>query len=222
MEIDGGNIFKSVVTSIDKSTRGNPGEKNAKFYEETVYGNINKNDVTGIFGSFNSLPNKKQLKVGKITDIKKGKAFIQTVVDKEKVESFEINISKIDMNNDNKNIFFEVTDKRLISISGGIVQGMSGSPIIQNDKIIGAVSHVIVDNPVNGYAAPRGFPGPRALRPSDAASPEASAGSPSGAGLGGPVPSAPQARQLFPGGVSSGAVVVPRPPVRSRAPASSS
>ena len=55
------------------------------------------------------------------------------------------------MNNDNKNIFFEVTDKRLISISGGIVQGMSGSPIIQNDKIIGAVSHVIVDNPVNGY-----------------------------------------------------------------------
>ena len=152
VEVKEGEIFKSKVTSIDKSSRGNPGEKNAKFYKEVVYGDINKNEITGIFGDFRyKLPEKKELPVGKASDIKKGKAFIQTVIHGEKVESFEINISKLDFNNDTKNIYFEVTDKRLLEKSGGIIQGMSGSPIIQDDKIIGAVSHVIVDNPANGY-----------------------------------------------------------------------
>jgi len=152
VEVKEGKIFKSSVTSIERSTKGNPGGKNAKFFENEVYGDITKNELTGIFGNFKyNLLSKKSLKVGKESEIKKGKAFIQTVVKNEEVESFSIKILKIDLNNQTKNIFFEVTDKNLLEKSGGIVQGMSGSPIIQDEKIIGAVSHVIVDNPANGY-----------------------------------------------------------------------
>ena len=75
-----------------------------------------------------------------------------TVVSGEKVENFDINILKVsDNSNSTKNILFEVTDQELLKISGGIVQGMSGSPIIQGDNIIGCVTHVVVDDPTKGY-----------------------------------------------------------------------
>ena len=76
---------------------------------------------------------------------------ILTVLKNNKVEEFNINILKIDSTTKIKNIYFEITDKNLINQTGGIVQGMSGSPIIQNNKIIGAVTHVIINEPVTGY-----------------------------------------------------------------------
>lgn len=152
VEVRRGTIFESLVTSIDRSTEGNAGTKNAKFYSNNKYGNIEKNTVAGIYGKYTENINKENaLEVGKPEDLKLGEATIYTVINDEKIEEFKINIKKINLNSKIKNITFEVTDERLLNVSGGIVQGMSGSPIIQNNKIFGAVTHVIVNNPTNGY-----------------------------------------------------------------------
>ena len=153
LEIKDGKIYNSIVTGINPSNNGNPGEKNARYDTNDIYGNITENSTAGIFGTYtDKLPDNKLYKVASSDDIKLDKASIFTVVDGEKVEEFSINILKINENDKGtKNILFEVTDERLLSLSGGIVQGMSGSPIIQNDKIIGAVTHVVVDAPTKGY-----------------------------------------------------------------------
>ena len=98
------------------------------------------------------LPNTKLYKVANSNEIKLDKASILTVIQDDKIEEFDIKILKINNNNNiTKNILFEVTDEKLLNSSGGIVQGMSGSPIIQNNKIIGAITHVVVEDPTKGY-----------------------------------------------------------------------
>lgn len=153
IEVRDGKIFKSEVQGIIKSTTGVPGEKSAKYYTNTIYGKITANTDTGIFGSYNTnFSNKKLYKVAAPSEIKLGKASILTVIKDETVEQFDINIIKI--NNDRqkiKNILFNITDVKLLEATGGVVQGMSGSPIIQDEMIIGAVTHVIVDDPTKGY-----------------------------------------------------------------------
>lgn len=149
---DTGSIFSSTVTGITKSTDGNPGEKNAHSNSQDVYGMVSENTASGIFGEYTApLPNAKMYKVAKPEEIKLGEAKILTVIDGDKVESFDINILKINQNSKTKNILFEVTDKNLLDVAGGIVQGMSGSPIIQGDNIIGAVNFVVVDRTNKGY-----------------------------------------------------------------------
>ena len=151
IEVKTGSIFRSSVTSIDRSYVGSAGSKNAKFYSNDKYGTINKNTKKGIYGIYNNdINNLETMKVGKYEDIKLGTAFIYTVLSGEEVNKYEINIDKIN-NTDVKNIHFSIESNELINKTGGIVQGMSGSPIIQNDMIIGAVTHVIVDNPTTGY-----------------------------------------------------------------------
>lgn len=152
VEIKSGNIFRNSIVSIDKSTIGHAGSKNAKYFYNTIYGSIYKNTNHGIFGKYTAdIENMKLVEVGKSEDVKIGKAKIYTVLNGEKVEEFNINITSINENSDTKNITFEIDDKTLIDSTGGVVQGMSGSPIIQGDKIIGVVTHVIVDNPNTGY-----------------------------------------------------------------------
>lgn len=152
VEVKTGSIFESSVTSIDRSTTGNAGTKNAKFYKNNVLGDVNKNTISGIYGIYKKPINEDNLiEVGSPEYLKKGKAYIYTVIDKEKVESFEINITDIKIDAKIKNISFEITDNVLKEKSGGIVQGMSGSPIIQDNKIFGAVTHVIINNPYTGY-----------------------------------------------------------------------
>ncbi len=153
LEIKDGKIYNSEVTGITRSDNGNPGEKNARYDTTTVYGNVKENTTSGIFGEYTTdVPNKKLYKVASYDDIKLGSAKMLTVTNGEEIKEFDINILKI-MNgiNTNKNLLFEVTDKELLDLSGGIVQGMSGSPIIQDDNIIGAVTHVVVDDPTKGY-----------------------------------------------------------------------
>lgn len=150
VEIKDGNIFKNTIVSIDKSSDGYAGSKNAKYYYNTRYGNILKNTNRGIFGKYASNIDDYEL-VMVSDDIKIGDAYIYTVLDGNKVEEFKINIIGININSDTKNITFEIVDDRLIKETGGIVQGMSGSPIMQNGNIIGVVTHVIVDNPLTGY-----------------------------------------------------------------------
>ena len=153
LEIKNGKIYSSVVTGITPSNEGNPGEKNARYDVNDIYGNIKENTTAGIFGMYTQeIPQGKLYKVAKKEEIKIGNASILTVIDNNNIEEFKINILKINpSSNENKNILFEVTDETLLNKTGGIVQGMSGSPIIQDNKIIGAVTHVVVDDCTKGY-----------------------------------------------------------------------
>ena len=149
VDIDDGKIFKSSVTGITKSTNGNPGSKNALYYNDVVYGNINKNTHSGIFGNFSA--NTDNLKLYKVSNPVLGDAKILTVIDSDTIKEYSINITKINEFKETKNILFDITDTELLNKTGGIVQGMSGSPIIQGDNIVGSVTHVVVDNPEKGY-----------------------------------------------------------------------
>lgn len=152
-EIKSGYLIDSKVTGITKSNRGIPGEKNAILYSENINGDIIKNTNKGLFGSYtNDLLNTKLYKVAELKDIKTGPAKILTVISDNKIDEFNINILSVKETKDKlKNIEFEVTDKKLLDETNGIVQGMSGSPIIQDNYIIGAVTHVIVNDPHRGY-----------------------------------------------------------------------
>ena len=151
-EISEGSIYSSTVSDIKKSTNGNTGEKKAKIDKSNGIGNIFINDESGIYGKYiDNYSNRELIDVGDISSIKKGVASIRTVISGKNVEDYSINIINIDESNDTKNILFEITDKKLINSTGGIVQGMSGSPIIQDNKIIGVVNYVIVDNTKRGY-----------------------------------------------------------------------
>ena len=150
LNVKDGKIYNSNVTDIERSESGNPGSKDATISDNEI-GNINKNTKKGIFGKINYIPNKKKYKVASISDIKLDKAKILTVINDNKINEYEIEIKKILDDNSNKNILFEITDKELLNKTGGIVQGMSGSPIIQDDYIIGAVTHVVINNPKYGY-----------------------------------------------------------------------
>ena len=151
LEIKDGKIYSSTVTGITRSDIGKPGEKAARYDSSDIFGNVKENTTSGIFGNYTStIPDKKLYKVAKENDIKTGNATIFTVIDGNTIESFAINILRINKNT-TKNILFEITDSNLLRNTGGIVQGMSGSPIIQDNFIVGAVTHVVVDDPTKGY-----------------------------------------------------------------------
>ena len=151
-EISEGNIYNADVSNIRKSVNGNAGTKDAVIDRNSNIGNIKSNETEGIFGKYTeSFNNKELMDVGKVSDIKKGSATIRTVIDKDLIESFSINILNIDESSDTKNILFEIDDDKLLKKTGGVVQGMSGSPIIQNNKLIGVVNYVIVDSTKRGY-----------------------------------------------------------------------
>lgn len=152
VEIKSGEIFYSNITGITRSSGGNPGEKNATFDIDNVYGSIKENESSGIFGTYEKeIDNSKLIEVGTKEEIKLGKAKMLTVLSGDTVEEFTINITSIDKNNNIKNILFEITDSKLIKETNGVVSGMSGSPIIQNNKLVAAVTHVVVSDPIKGY-----------------------------------------------------------------------
>ncbi|MBC5637161.1 SpoIVB peptidase [Ornithinibacillus sp. BX22] len=158
IEIHDGTIVRSTVTSIQKGNNGTPGEKQAKFsIRENKIGTITKNSPFGIFGKLDeSIENGKYDKPMPIAlshEVKEGPAKILTVIDGEKVEEFDVEIvSSVPQKTPaTKGMVIQITDPKLLEATGGIVQGMSGSPIIQNDKVIGAVTHVFVNDPTSGY-----------------------------------------------------------------------
>ncbi|KAA9026241.1 SpoIVB peptidase [Niallia endozanthoxylica] len=156
--VDDGQIVKSTVTSIEKGSNGNPGEKLARFSsDKEVIGNIKRNSPYGIFGELNrDIKNgimDEPLPIALSHQVKEGAAQILTVVDDDEVKLFDIEIvSTIPQKFPaTKGMVIKVTDPELIGKTGGIVQGMSGSPIIQDGKLIGAVTHVFVNDPTSGY-----------------------------------------------------------------------
>lgn len=158
LSVDKGQLLQAKVQSIQEGTAGTPGEIRGVFYEaESPLGGLEKNSIYGIFGNaYHPIENplyEKPLAVGNQNQVEKGKAYILTTLDDNKLQRFEIEIEKISHQRkpSDKGMVIRVTDQRLLEKSGGIVQGMSGSPIIQNDRIIGAVTHVFVNNPEKGY-----------------------------------------------------------------------
>ncbi|WP_188453702.1 SpoIVB peptidase [Virgibacillus oceani] len=158
IQIYDGTIVRSNVTSIDKGNNGTPGEKQAEFsIGENKIGTITKNSPFGIFGELNKpIKNNimdKPMPIALSHQVKEGPAKILTVLDGEKVEEFDIEIvSSVPQKYPaTKGMIIQVTDPELLKRTGGIVQGMSGSPIIQDGKIIGAVTHVFVNDPTSGY-----------------------------------------------------------------------
>lgn len=153
-DVNNGVILSSTVNSIRKATPGNAGEKKATL-DNKVVGTILDNQITGVYGNIlkNNISNKRLIEVGTQEDIKKGPATIITTLSDNIPREYKIEIIDVVKQDETsvKGIKIRITDERLLKETGGIVQGMSGSPIIQNDKLVGAVSHVIVDNPNIGY-----------------------------------------------------------------------
>ena len=150
VEIKSGNIFASYITNIEKSYPGVAGSKISNFYENSVYGTINKNTKYGIFGTYLS-NQKEEIPIKVSNNIKIGKAYIKTVLEGNRINNYLIEITSINETSQTKNITFKIIDEELINKSGGVIQGMSGSPIIQGDAIVGVLTHVVVDNPITGY-----------------------------------------------------------------------
>ena len=148
-EIKDGNIYEASVQSIIKSKRGVAGEKNAITNKNNLYGTVKENELTGIYGTYTKEINKDLIEIS--DTITTGEAYIKTVIKDDVVEDFKINILQVDKKSKTKNILFEITDSKLLKETGGIIQGMSGSPIIQNNKLVGAVNYVIVNDTSKGY-----------------------------------------------------------------------
>ena len=151
LSVKSGNILNCDILSVSKSSKGHPGEINGAFDCNTI-GNISINSQIGIYGnmSCDEFSSDNAIPVAAKEQICESEAYILSDVIGQKTEKYSIKINKI-TNDSDKGLIIEITDPRLIDCTGGIVQGMSGSPIIQNDKIVGAVTHVFVDDPTRGY-----------------------------------------------------------------------
>ena len=152
-EIDGAQIL-----SIVKGEKNEPGKIEGTIRSNIMIGNIYNNTQFGIFGVIKNTENlnlnfNRKMKIASRNEIKTGEAICLSNIDGE-VKEYKLNITKIYQNNnyDNKSMLITIIDENLINKSGGIVQGMSGSPIIQNGKFVGAITHVLVNNPTIGYA----------------------------------------------------------------------
>ncbi len=152
MTIKTGSILSSELTEIVKGKKGEPGELTGVIHREEILGEVNQNTEVGIYGALlqGNTYDQTPLSIGLKQDVKVGKAEILSNIEGDTIERYQIEIEKIGKTN-GKDMMLRVTDERLLEKTGGIVQGMSGSPIIQNGKLIGAVTHVLVNNPEQGY-----------------------------------------------------------------------
>ena len=160
MEVKGGSLYKTEIIAIKKGQGGTPGELTGviDYNLSNKIGTIDMNSVEGIFGTVDlkgaDAISGEAMPIGLKQDVEPGKAQILCCVDGEKIpKSYDVNIKAVHLDHDNINrgIELEVTDAALLEQTGGIVQGMSGSPILQNGKIVGAVTHVLVNDPTRGY-----------------------------------------------------------------------
>lgn len=157
MNSENGEIMKAQISSIEQGAKGNPGEIRGMFFEsKNALGDIKSNTKFGIYGTVDDSQmktKKKEFPVALQNEVKLGKAYILSTVEEDKVEEYEVEVVKVDKqySPEAKSLIIQVTDKKLLRKTGGIVRGMSGSPIIQNGKIIGAVTHVFVNDPTKGY-----------------------------------------------------------------------
>lgn len=159
LDIASGEFVTTKIVSVVKGEKGKTGKIQGTIEDSKNIGQIYKNTGFGIYGKVENtssinIDTSKEMEVAYREEIKTGKAKILCSLDNENVQEYEIEIEKIFINNnyDNKSMLIKVTDPKLLEKTGGIIQGMSGSPIIQNNKFVGAVTHVLLNNPQEGYA----------------------------------------------------------------------
>lgn len=159
VDISSGELVTAEILDIEKGQKDIPGKIEGTIEDSTKIGEIYSNTHFGIYGKANNkkalnLSSAQEIEVASRDKIKIGKASVICTLDGEERKEYEVEIKKIYINNneDNKSMVVEVTDKELLEKTGGIIQGMSGSPIIQNGKLIGALTHVLVSDPTKGYA----------------------------------------------------------------------
>lgn len=151
LKINGGSVYNCSITSAIKGERGKAGELRGVFTRDKPIGSIEKNTAFGVYGNINNDFEYKKLKKVKLGTATQGKASIYTTINNKVANEYSISIIKVDKDSVSKNFVIKITDKKLIAETGGIVQGMSGSPIVQNGKIVGAVTHVFINDPTKGY-----------------------------------------------------------------------
>lgn len=158
MPLEHGDTVRAAISSVRKGTCGSPGSLSGYFTDNDSFGTLSANCEYGVFGTvadsdrYNE--NAAVLPAAFKQEVKKGKAQIRSTIDGITPEYYDVEIEEVSYNTSDhfKNMVIKVTDERLLEKTGGIVQGMSGSPVIQNGKLVGAVTHVFVNDPTRGYA----------------------------------------------------------------------
>ena len=147
----GGSVCKASIVGIEKGEKGTPGSLRGVFAGKST-GKISSNSYCGVFGTIEDIPDTPRVKIASKNEVRPGNALLRCDVGSG-TKNYKIEIQRIVSNADTtKNMIIKISDKELINKTGGIVQGMSGSPIIQNGKLVGAVTHVFVNDPTRGYA----------------------------------------------------------------------
>ncbi|MBQ4538737.1 MAG: SpoIVB peptidase [Oscillospiraceae bacterium] len=154
MPLSSGEAVDVTITGVNRGSSGFPGELKGSFSSNKVIGELNKNDKTGIYGSCLTAPAQhKPVPIATRTELHPGEAQIYCTVSGNTPQSYDVMIEKVSLadSGSTKNMVVRITDPDLLQVTGGIVQGMSGSPIIQDGKLVGAVTHVFVNDPTRGY-----------------------------------------------------------------------
>ena len=155
VDLRDGNIVKAQIVDIKSAQRGKPGEKTGIFIDQGSFkGNIEQNTPYGIFGRLDSfLPSQEAIPMALVSQVEIGPAEMLTVIEGETIGHFQVEIERLAPQSrpSDKGFIIRVIDEELLAVTGGIVQGMSGSPIIQQGRIVGAVTHVFINEPTRGY-----------------------------------------------------------------------
>ena len=148
-----GFAYSAGVDAIKKGKSGDPGQLMGSVTNREPIAVLSKNTLQGVFGRANTPFAGDALPIAVVSEIKTGPAVIRSTVQNGSVQEYSVEIMKIypHSSSDGRNMLLKVTDQRLLDTTGGIIQGMSGSPIIQDGKLVGAVTHVLVNDPTTGY-----------------------------------------------------------------------
>ena len=153
LKMDSGSVFDARVLSVKKGKVGAPGQLMGQLTRTECMGILQKNTLRGVFGKLTSPIKDEPLPVADESEIHTGSAVIRSTINGETLQEYSVEILKIypTVGDRTRNMLLKITDEALLQQTGGIVQGMSGSPIIQDGKLVGAVTHVLVNDPTTGY-----------------------------------------------------------------------
>lgn len=153
LEMTKGSVYAAQIQSVKKGKIGTPGQLMGALQGVQPVGTLQKNTAQGVFGTIEFTPKTEPLPVAQADEIRTGTATIRSTIQDQTLREYSVEIVKIYPNSPDRsrNMLLKVTDPALLTATGGIVQGMSGSPLVQDGKLIGAVTHVLVNDPTMGY-----------------------------------------------------------------------
>lgn len=152
MPLGSGQVVKAEIESISKAKKGIAGGLNGIMTDDEI-GELTVNSAFGVYGRYTATPEGEEYPCAYDSEIRTGKATVYTTLDDSGIGEYEVEIENLNLNDKSgQNMVLRVTDEELLDKTGGIIQGMSGSPIVQDGRLIGAVTHVFVNSPEKGYA----------------------------------------------------------------------